>query len=560
MSTTSKPASLQADILAGLTASAVVLPKSMAFATVAGLPVSVGLYTAFVALLVYSWLGSSRVLSVSSTTTLAILAGSQLATAVSGGDAAHLTGSLAALTAMVGVMLLLASVLRLGFVANFISSPVLTGFKAGIGIVIVVDQLPKLLGLHIAKHGFIRDLASIVQHLGETSTLTLAVGVVTLVTLFALERLWPHSPAPILIVGLSIAGSAFWDLQAHGVSIVGKVPQGLPGVTLPDLGLLEGFVAGALGIALMSFTESIAAARAFSGPQDPPIDANRELAALGAANLAGAFLGGMPAGGGTSQTAVVKSAGGTSQVASMATAATALATMLLFAPMLGLLPNVTLAAVVIVYSVPLIQPKEFRTIRQVRALEFQWAVVACLGVLFFGTLQGIVVAIVASLLGLSSQTARPPVHIIGRKSGADVLRPLSPEHPEDETLEGLLILRPEGRLFFANAQYISDRTRQLVQEHQPKVLVLDMSRVFDLEFSVLQTLALADQRLTSQGQTIWFADFSPAALEMVRRSGLAEQLGERMLFNSREAIARYQSHYLSSDPTAPPGSHNPVTH
>src|SRR4029077_12798044 len=181
--------------------------------------------------------------------------------------------------------------------------------------------------------------------------------------------------------------------------------------------------------------------RAFARADDPPVSANRELLATGAANLGGALFGAMPAGGGTSQTAVVRAAGGQSQKASLVTAGTALATMLFLAPILGLLPNATLAAVVIVYSVGLIQPLEFAAIRNVRTMEFRWAVIAALGVLIFGTLQGIVVAIIVSMIGLASQTARPRVSVIGRKRGADVLRPLSPEHPDDETFEGLLIVR-----------------------------------------------------------------------------------------------------------------------
>ena len=193
---------------------------------------------------------------------------------------------------------------------------------------------------------------------------------------------------------------------------------------------------GALGIALMSFTETIAAGRAFARPGDPPIDANRELVATGAANLGGALLGAMPAGGGTSQTAVVRAAGGRSQKASLVTAGVALATMLLLAPLLGLLPHATLAAVVIVYSVGLIQPAEFRAIRNVRTMEFRWAIVAALGVLVLGTLKGIVVAIIVSLIGLASQSANPRVYVIGRKRGADVLRPLSPEHPGRRDVRG----------------------------------------------------------------------------------------------------------------------------
>jgi len=534
-------ATVRRDVVAGLVAAAVVLPKAMAYATVAGLPVAVGLYTAFVPMVIYALLGSSRVLSVSSTTTLAILTGTQLGLVVPDGDPAKLIAATAALTLLVGVMLVLARLARLGFVANFISTPVLTGFKAGIGLVIVLDQVPKLLGIHITKHGFFRDLLQVAHHIPETSLITLAVAAATFAILIGMERLWPHSPAPLVAVGGAIAASWYFGLQALGVSIVGVIPHGLPALTLPDLSLIEQLVPGALGIALMSFTETIAAGRAFARSADPPINANRELVATGAANLGGALLGAMPAGGGTSQTAVVRSSGGQSQRASMVTAATSVATMLLLAPMLGLMPNATLAAVVIVYSVGLIKPAEFHAIRTVRSMEFRWAIIACAGVLLFGTLKGIVVAIIASMIGLASQTAQPRVSVIGRKRGTDVLRPLSPEHPDDETFEGLLIVRPEGRLFFVNAQNVAEQISALVEKYKPRVLALDMSRTPDLEYSALQTLIEHDQRATESGTQAWLVDLNPAVLEMVKKSGLDERLGrERMLFNAHEAIRRYQ--------------------
>jgi sulfate permease, SulP family len=533
---------LRFDIVAGLTAAAVVLPKAMAYATVAGLPVAVGLYTAFVPMAVYALLGSSRVLSVSSTTTLAILAGTQLGLAVPDGDAAKLVTATATLTALVGAMLLLARPLRLGFVANFISAPVLTGFKAGIGLVIVLDQVPKLLGIHFAKQGFFADLLHIVQHLPETSLITLAVAAATFLVLIGMERLWPHSPAPLVAVGGGIAAAWFLGLQALGVSTVGLIPQGFPSLTMPDPALIEQLAPGALGIALMSFTETIAAGRAFARPGDPPIDANRELIATGAANLGGAFLGAMPAGGGTSQTAVVRAAGGRSQKASLITAGTAVATMLLLAPLLGLLPNATLAAVVIVYSVGLIQPAEFLAIRKVRTMEFVWAIVAAFGVLVLGTLKGIVVAIILSLIGLASQTANPRVSVIGRKRGADVLRPLSAENPDDETFEGLLIVRPEGRIYFVNAQNVAEQIDALVTQYKPRVLALDMSRVPDIEYSALQAMIEGETRATERGAVVWLVGLNPGVLEVVRKSGLAERLGpERMLFNARAAIERYQT-------------------
>jgi len=536
-----------ADVIAGLVAAAVVLPKAMAYATVAGLPVAVGLYTALVPMAIYALAGSSRVLSVSSTTTLAILTGTQLALVVPDGDPAKLLTATAALTALVGVMLILAGVLRLGFVANFISTPVLTGFKAGIGLVIVLDQVPKVLGIHITKAGFFRDLFQVAHHIPETSLIVLAVAAATFAVLIGMERLWPHSPAPLVAVGGAIAASWFFGLEARGVSIVGMIPQGLPALTMPDISLLEQLVPGALGIALMSFTETIAAGRAFARPAEPPIKPNRELIATGVANVGGAVLGSMPAGGGTSQTAVVRSAGGQSQRASLVTAAAALATMLLLAPLLGLLPNATLAAVVIVYSVGLIQPAEFLGIRAVRSMEFRWALIACVGVLIFGTLRGIVVAIIASMIGLASQTAQPRVSVIGRKRGADVLRPVSAEHPDDELFEGLLIVRPEGRLFFVNVQNVVDQISALVEKYQPRVLTLDMSRTPDLEYSALQTLIEYDERATQNGTLVWIAGLNPAVLEVVRNSALHERLGrERMLFNAREAIRRHQASQASS--------------
>lgn len=533
-------ASLRVDSVAGLTAAAVVLPKAMAYATVAGLPVAVGLYTAFVPMLVYAMLGSSRVLSVSSTATLAILAGTQLGLAVPDGDPGRLVAATATLSALVGALLLVARLLGLGFVANFISTPVLTGFKAGIGLVIVLDQVPKLLGIHITKQGFLADLLSVAQHLPATSATTLAMALASLFVLIVMERLWPHSPAPLVAVGGSIVASWLFGLQAAGVSTVGLIPTGFPSLTLPDLSLIEQLAPGALGIALMSFTESIAAGRAFAARGDPPIDANRELIATGIANAAGALLGAMPAGGGTSQTAVVRSVGGRSQTASLVTAMAALATMLFLAPLLGLMPHATLAAVVIVYSIGLIEPAEFRSILKVRSMEFRWALIACIGVLMLGTLKGIVVAIIVSMIGLASQTARARVAVIGRKPGTHVLRPLSPEHPKDETFEGLLIVRPLARLFFVNAQNVQEQIGALVSQYRPRILALDLSRVTDIEYSALQALMDGQRQAVENGAEVWLAGLNPGVLEVVRNAGFDKHLGpDHILPNADAVVDRY---------------------
>jgi high affinity sulfate transporter 1 len=501
-------------------------------------------------MIVYALLGTSRVLSVSSTTTLGILTAAELGLVVPDGDPGKLITAAATLTALTGVLLIAASMLRLGFVATFISTPVLTGFKAGIGLVIVLDQVPKLIGIHIAKEGFFRDILSVVRHLPETSLLTLIIAIVALVALLALERIRPHSPAPLLVVAAGIAASWFFGLNASGVATVGVIPQSLPSITLPSLDLVNQLLPGALGIALMSFTETIAAGRAFAKQTDPPIKPNRELVATGAANFLGAFFGAMPAGGGTSQTGVVRAVGGRTQKASLVTAAAAAATMLVLAPLLGLLPQAVLAAIVIVYSVSLIDPAEFASIRKIRTMEFTWALAALAGVLVFGTLPGIVVAIVLSLVGLSSQVTNSKVYVIGRKRGEDVLRPLSADHPDDETFDGLLILRPEGRLFFANAQQVGDQMRALIAEHQPRVIALDMSRVPDIEYSALQMLVEGERRMTEQGVTTWLVALNPGVLACIRSSPLADRLGrDRLLFNARAAIRKYQDSIVSTENT-----------
>jgi sulfate permease, SulP family len=220
-----------------------------------------------------------------------------------------------------------------------------------------------------------------------------------------------------------------------------------------------------------------------------------------------------------------------------------------------LLPYATLAAVVIVYSVGLIQPAEFRAIRGVRTMEFRWALVAGLGVLVLGTLQGIVVAIILSMIGLASQTAHPRVSVIGRKRGTNVLRPLSPEHPDDETFDGLLIVRPEGRLFFVNAQYVAEQIKALITQYQPRVVALDMSRVPDIEYSALQALTEGEERSRGRGAMTWLVGLNPGVLEVVRRSGLAERLGrERMLFDAGVAIERYQALQPPAGGTVPPAA------
>jgi sulfate permease, SulP family len=533
---------LRPDAIAGATTAAVIIPKALAYATIAGLPVQVGLYTAFLPIVIYAILGTSRALSVTTTTTIAILTAAELNEVVPGADTATLLAALATLTLIVGAMLVIASILRLGFVADFISEPVLVGFKAGIGLVIVLDQLPKIFGIHFAKSGFFRNQISLIHHLPSTSIVTLAVGVAAILILVGIEHFAPRLPAPLFAVGLSIAAAYLLPLQAHGVELVGHIPRGLPSLTLPDLSLAAQLWPGALGIALMSFTETIAAGRAFARNDEPVPQPNRELLATGLANAGGAFLGAMPGGGGTTQTAVNSLAGACSQMSELVTAAITLIVMLLLAPMISLMPDATLAAVVIVYSVGLIKPAEFRAILSIRRTEFIWALVAFAGVVLVGTLKGILVAIIVSLFTLAYQVADPPVYILGRKRDTNIFRPRSEENPEDEEFPGLLILRIEGRIFFANANQIANKIRPLIDQYKPRIVAFEMGGVTDLEYSALKAMMSAEKRSREQGIRLWLIGMNPQVLTMVRNSQLGSALENKgMIFNLEMAVAQYQT-------------------
>ena len=546
------------DLVAGLTAAAVVIPKALAYATIAGLPVQVGLYTALLPMVIYALLGTSRPLSVSTTTTLAILVAANLARVAPNGDVDLLIRATATLTLLVGVILVGASVLRLGFVADFISEPVLIGFKAGIGLVIVLDQIPKLLGVHFDKGGFLHNLVETIRAVPHASLPTLAVGVGTILLLVGAHRVLPRAPAPLIAVAAGIAAVSLLGLERYGVATVGEIPRGLPSFIAPDFSLVAVLWPGALGCALMSFTETIAAGRAFAAAAEPPLVPNKELVATGLANVGSAFWGSMPAGGGTSQTAVNRSAGARTQLAELVTAGATLLTMLLLAGPMGLMPQATLAAVVIVYSMGLIELAGFRAILQIRRLEFIWALAALAGVVVLGTLQGIVVAIVVSIVSLAQQVANPPVYVLGRKPGTNVFRPRSAEHPEDESFPGLLLLRVEGRVFFLNAARIGEKIRSLMPEMKPNVVALDLSGVFDFEYTALKALIEAHKRFADDGISVWLVGLTPAVLRVIERSVLAERLGrDQMHFNLEIALRNYLR-ATPVPPVTPPALSSPA--
>jgi len=541
---------LRFDLMAGLTTAAVVIPQAMAYAAIAGLPVQIGLYTALVPMLAYALLGASRTLSVSTTSTIAMLTATALTTVAQSGNPLHYVVPAATLAVLTGVFLLLAAVLRLGFLANFISLPVLTGFKAGVGVLILVGQLGKVLGIPVPKGPFFPTILALGRGLGEIHWLTLIVALGTLAILLFLPRLTSRLPAPLVAVAAAILASALFQLGERGMALVGPVPPGLPAFELPDLSLVRGLWPGALGIALMSFTESIAAARTFAKHGDPPCDPNQELLALGTANLGGSFFQAMPAGGGTSQTAVNSKARARTQLAAIATAGVVIITLLFLAPVVSLMPQATLGALVLVAAAGLIKVQEFRAIASIRRIEFWWAISAFAGVVLLGTLEGILLAVVISVLSLFYEANHPPVYALGRKPGTDVFRPLSPEHSDDETFPGLLMVRTEGRLHFASAPRAGDQLRQLLRPASPQVLVADLSAVPDIEYTALRMLAELEEELREQGISLWLAALNPEPLAVIQRSSLGKILGrERMFFNLEQAVEAYQERQKEEEPS-----------
>jgi SulP family sulfate permease len=532
---------LRLDIVAGLTAAAVVIPKAMAYATIAGLPLQVGLYTVFVPMLIYAFFGTSRPMSVSTTTTIAILTGAALAEVAPNADPSTLMTASVTLALMVGLLLIVAGILRLGFTANFISEPVLTGFKAGIGIVIVVDQVPKILGVHFDKGGFFHNIGEIFQALPHLSSATVAVGIGTIALLGLMEKFLPKWPAPIVAVGAAILLAAQFSWDKVGIELVGAIPTGLPRLLWPDFTLMEALWPAAAGIALMSFAETAAVARAFSKTGEPFIRPNVELFATGMANVGGALFGAMSAGGGTSQTAVNRMAGALTQVSAMVTALAALLTMFIFAPYLGYMPHATLAGIVIVYSIGLIHIPDFVKILRIRRTEFIWALAALAGVILLGTLKGILVAIIVSVVALASQTANPPVNVLGRIRGTNGFRPRSPEFPDDETFPGLLIVRPEGRMYFLNAEYVAEKIRALRHTEPHSVLLLDLRGVFDLEYSALKMMVEGERQLRESGTRLIIAAPNAEVRAVLMRS----PLGADRLFDSlEEAVNHYRAKFM----------------
>jgi high affinity sulfate transporter 1 len=531
---------LRSDILAGLATSTVVVPQAMAYATLAGLPVQSGLYVALVPMLAYVLLGTSRPLSVSTTSALSILTATAVATAADG-DSARAVGAASALAVMAGLGLLVAGVLRLGFLADFISLPVLTGFKAGLGLVIVASQLGKVFGIQVSGSGFFGLLWSALGQIRHASLPTLALAVTSLAVLLGLGRWAPRVSGPLIVVVLGIAAVRVAGLDHHGVALVARVPPGLPGFALPDFHHAEALVPAASGIALISFVESISAARAYAATGDRKIDAGQELLALGVANLAAGFFHAYPAGGGMSQTRFNNVSGVRTQLAQVVTAGVVMLFLAALTSLLAGLAEATLAAIVLFAASRLVDVEALLRIRSIRRPAFWQAIVALAGVLVLGALQGLLVAVAISVLVLLHALDQPPIEVLGRERGSGRWRPRD-RHPKAAAISGILVVRPAGGLFFANARRVGDRLLALVDaaDPLPEVLLVDASLVPDVEMTALEALEQLDTDLRERGVRLWLAGLTWRVERVTGKFGLRSRWGSERFFPTLDdAVAHF---------------------
>jgi sulfate permease, SulP family len=531
---------LRGDLAAGLTTAAVVIPQAMAYATIAGLPVQTGLYVATVPMLAYALLGTSRPLSVSTTSTLSALTAAAVAVAAEG-DPARAPVAASTLAVLAGGLLLLAGLLRLGFLADFISAPVLAGFKAGTGLLIAAGQLGKLLGIPQQGGGFFAKVTSALSHLEEANGPTVLLAAVSIAVLLALRRWAPRSlPGPLLVVTLGIGLAVTTRLADRGVALVGAIPPGLPGPAAPDLAMVQALVPAAAGVALMAFVESIAAARAFTAAGEPEVDADQELRALGGANLAGGCFQAFPAGGGLSQTAVNRETGARSQLAGIVTALVVVLTLLFLTPLFERLPQATLGAVVIVAVAGLVDLAALGRIRRLRVRDFRLALVALAGVLVLGVLQGVLLAVVVSMLTLVYGTNHPPIEVLGRRPGTAFWRDLE-RHPGDRTVPGLMVVRPVASIYFGNGPRVRRRLLDLVDAAapRPEVVLVDLGAVPDIDVTALEVLGSFDADLRRRGITLWLANLNARPLAMLRRLPDAAAWERRVFPEVDDAVARF---------------------
>ena len=538
---------LRFDAVAGATIWGLLIPEMIAYAGLAGLPPQAGLYTLLVTLAAYAVFGTSRHVVAAGTSAAAVLLASTVIALHPSGSDAYLVDA-AALVLFCGGLFVLAGLLRLGFIAQFLSRPVMEGFVFGLAIFVTVKQLPRLFGIEPGTGDTIRQFAHVIGHLGDTNGPTLAVGIGALVLLFAGERWFPRIPGGLLALVLGIVVGAAFHLSSHGVAIVGHVPSGLPPVSLPhppagDIGAL---LAGAAGMMLVIFSESLGAATNFATKHGYEIDANQELVALGVANVGAAALRGLPAGGSLSQSAVNEGAGARSEISPLVATVLALVTVLFLTPVFKNLPEAVLAALIIHAVSHLWKISEFRLYRREQPLEFWVGLVTLVGVITVDVLPGLVIGVVSMILLVVYQASRPHVAVLGRVPGVPDAYGDVDRHPDYERIPGMLVLRLEAPLFYANASLVVEAVKRLVgaSDPPPRAVIVDFSPNANLDITSSEKLGELVTTLRSAGIDFALAELRKPTREAARLSGVLEAIGEDRIFHTIDeavdALARAQ--------------------
>ena len=526
---------LRKDLVAGVVLTTLLVPQGMAYAELAGLPPITGLYTSILCLTAYAVFGPSRILVLGPDSSLGpMIAATILPLLVADGDPARAVALASLLAIIVGVIMLVAAVAKLGFVADLLSKPTMIGYLNGLALTILASQLPKLFGFSVDADDLIGDLTGFVQGLadGEAVPASVAVGLSGVVLVVVVQRLWPKVPAVLVMVLLAIAAAVAFDLADHGVDLVGVLPEGFPPFTVPsvdrsDLGPL---MAGALGIALVSLADTMSTASAFAARTGQEVHGNREMTGIGTANLAAGFFQGFPVSTSGSRTAVAERAGAKTQIAGL-TGAVLIVVMIVLVP--GLfrnLPQPALAAVVITASLSLADiPGTLRLWRQ-RRTEFALSLAAFLGVAFFGVLIGIATAVALSILNVFRRAWWPYETKLGRVEGLRGFHDIR-SYPQAEHLPGLVIYRFDAPLLFANARTFRDEVRRIAAaDPRPRWIVLAAEPITDIDTTASDMLFELVSELEERGTSLVFAELKDPVRRKIDRYGLSQEIEAHHFF------------------------------
>ena len=526
---------LRPDLVAGVVLAAILVPQGMAYAQLAGLPAVTGLYTTIACLAGYAVLGPSRVLVLGPDSSISPLILAAITPLLAGGDEASAITLAGMLAILVGITEIGVGLGKLGFVADLLSKEVQVGYMNGLGITIIVGQLPKLFGFSTNADSFLKEVRVFVEGLGKTHTTTLIVGVAVLALLLVLPRVTSRVPAVLVaVVGATVVSAAF-GLAGKGVDTVGTLPQGVPTPAFPwtnanDVGPL---LVAAVGIALVSLTDTIATATSFAARRGDEIKPNQEMVGIGGANIAAGLFQGFAVSTSGSRTAVAEQSGAKSQVAGVVGAALVAVLLLLLNSLLSDLPQTALAAVVVVAALSLMDLGILRRYLRVRRSAFAVSLAATAGVILLGVLQGIVVAVVLAIALFFRRNWWPHGAILGKLEGDQGWHDVA-SNPDAKQIPGVVVYRWEAPLFFANASSFREQIRKIVSERKPRWIVLQCEAITDVDVTAAEMLEQLDHELNAAGTHLAFAELRTRLQDLTLRYGLLETLDREHFYPTLE--------------------------